>query len=359
MLSEQDNQLLTRIGPGTPMGDVLRRFWQPACLSEQLPEPGSDPVKVRLLGEDLVAFRDQNGKVGVLDEYCCHRTASLLLGRVEDCGIRCIYHGWKFAVDGTILETPNVEDDRVKSRIKQPAYPTKEVGGMVWCYMGPAEKMPELPMMPWMRVPPENRVILRAEMDCNFLQMMEASYDSSHVGVLHQDSIGKRGSTIQLEDDAPRLEIEDTDFGFYYGAIRKTRDPKTSYIRVTPFVMPFYNLTPDSGNPAGLYQPMDDGTAAWHIVHWSETEPQHRDKLEPGYGLAPGHLPPGDYIRHGRFNANKGNRYFQDRSSMRRGDLWSGLDGFLLQDGGMVISMGRVADRTKEHLVPADAAIGR
>src|SRR5437016_4734164 len=136
MLSEADNELITQVGPGTPMGEVFRRFWMPACLSQDLPGPESDPVRVRVLGEDLVAFRDVEGRVGVLDEFCCHRTASLTLGRVEGCGIRCIYHGWKFAVDGTILETPNVEDDRIKTRMKQPAYPTREAGGIVWCYMG-------------------------------------------------------------------------------------------------------------------------------------------------------------------------------------------------------------------------------
>lgn len=361
MLSREQNETLTRVGPGTPMGEVLRRFWMPACLSEELPEPGCDPVRVHLLGEDLIAFRDPAGRVGVLDEYCSHRTASLMLGRVEEGGIRCIYHGWKFAADGAILETPNVDGDRIQSRVKQPAYPTQEAGGFVWCYMGPREKMPQLPMLPWMKVPAANRAIIRAEMDCNFLQMMEASYDSSHVGILHQDAIRADGlgSGSTMEDDAPHLEIEDTDFGFYYGAVRKTSKPGERYVRVTPFMMPFYNLTPDTGSPSGLYQPIDDGTAAWHIIHWSETEPQKREEFLGRYGLADGQLPPGGYVMNRRFNATRDNRYFQRRDTIHRNELWSGLNGFLLQDGGMVISMGRLADRSREHLTPSDAAIGR
>ncbi|HEY5271744.1 MAG TPA: Rieske 2Fe-2S domain-containing protein, partial [Acidimicrobiales bacterium] len=145
MLSHEENDYLCRVGPGTPMGAALRRYWIPACLSADLPEADSDPVRIRRVGEDLVAFRDTNGVVGILDEQCCHRGASLAFGRVEECGIRCLYHGWKYAVDGTILETPNMADSRYRQAIKAPAYPVCEVGDIVWVYLGPPELIPPEP----------------------------------------------------------------------------------------------------------------------------------------------------------------------------------------------------------------------
>lgn len=370
MLSQADNDMITRVAPGSALGAVMRRFWMPACLSEQLPKPGGDPIRVRLLSEDLVAFRDEAGRVGVLDEFCCHRTASLLMGRVEDCGIRCIYHGWKFAVDGTILETPNVQDARIKARMKQPAYPTREAGGIVWCYMGPPDKMPELPIHPWMRVPEENRVITRVEMNCNFLQMLEASFDSSHVGILHQDAIRKmrsgetktfgRDTVFPTADDAPRFEVEEADFGFYYAALRGTSaGPDKQYARITPFIMPFHTSTPDNGNPAGITQPIDDENSAWIIINWSETDQQNRAEVDAINGLTETNLPPGGWERQSKLHANKANRYMQDRAAMCRGESWSGLAGLTVQDAAMMISMGPIVDRRREHLTPADVAISR
>jgi phthalate 4,5-dioxygenase len=357
MLSKKDNETLTQIGPDTLMGNMLRRFWMPACLSEQLPGPGCDPLRVRLLGEDLIAIRDGKGEVGILDEYCAHRTASLALGRMEPDGVRCIYHGWKFAADGTLLEAPNNPDPAFCKRVKQPAYPTREAGGMVWCYMGPRDKMPELPIMPWMAIPDENRFIFRVDLNANFVQVMEASYDSSHVGILHQDGFNDRLPASNFTDKAPALDFHDAPFGFYYGATRKLGDADKKYVRVTPFAMPFYNMTPDNGQAAGLYLPIDDEHCSWIIVTSSwDGAPIDRERILDGFGLIGGHLPDGAYTLNGEYKATKQNRYFQNRESMRSGKLFSGLDGFFLQDGGMVMSMGPIANRTKENLVPADAA---
>src|ERR1700748_911504 len=142
MLTHEDNEYLCRVGKGTPMGTMLRRFWTPVCLAEDIPGPGGDPLPARVLGDDLVVFRTGAGDVGVINERCTHRGASLRIGRVEDCGIRCLYHGWKFGADGTIQETPNHCDDRLKSRLKAPAFPTREDGGLVWAYVGPKEHEP-------------------------------------------------------------------------------------------------------------------------------------------------------------------------------------------------------------------------
>src|SRR5262245_50366214 len=184
MLSREDNDRLCRIGPGTSMGDVFRRYWLPVCVSTQIAKPDSDPLRVSLLGEHLVVFRDSAGKVGVLDELCPHRGASLALGRVEECGIRCLYHGWKFAVDGTIIDTPNNRDESFKKRVKAIAYPVREEGGLVWTYLGPAAKIPVFTRYAFMDAADENRTILRVNVKANYLQLLEGGFDSSHVGIL-------------------------------------------------------------------------------------------------------------------------------------------------------------------------------
>src|SRR5205807_7732499 len=174
MLTREENELLCRVGPGTPMGQTLRRYWLPACLSEELPQPAGDPIRLRLLGEDFVAFRDAEGQVGVLDEACPHRGASLVLGRVEDCGLRCLYHGWKFGVDGTIQETPTEPaESSFKQRVQAPAYPVREAGDLVWVYLGPPELKPPFPDYPWFHVPAEYRSPTKAVYDCNYMQILE------------------------------------------------------------------------------------------------------------------------------------------------------------------------------------------
>ena len=187
MLPRSDNERICRVGAGTPMGEVFRRYWLPVCVSTQIARPDSDPLRVSLLGERLVAFRDTNGKVGVLQELCPHRGASLAIGRVEECGIRCLYHGWKFAVDGTLLDTPNNRDENFKKRVKATAYPVQEEGGLVWAYLGPADKVPAFTRYAFMDAAHDHRVILRVNTKANYLQLLEGGFDSSHVGILHSN----------------------------------------------------------------------------------------------------------------------------------------------------------------------------
>ncbi len=187
MLTREENETLCRVGPGTKMGRVMRRYWHPIAVSEQLPGPDSDPLRISLLGERFVAFRDSSGRVGVLNELCMHRGASLALARVEDNGMRCLYHGWKFGVDGTIQETPNHPDSRFRERLKAPCYPVREEGGIVWTYIGEKKKAPPFRRFSFMDAAPSNRTVIRVNVECNYLQLWEGGADSSHVGVLHSN----------------------------------------------------------------------------------------------------------------------------------------------------------------------------
>src|SRR5437773_1661795 len=186
MLTKEENELVTRVGRGTPMGELIRRCWAPACLSEELPEPDCDPIRVRLVSEDLIAFRGSDGRVGVMDEHCPHRGASLFLGRNEEGGLRCLYHGWKMAVDGTVLETPcEPAESRMRYHIKHTAYPVVERGDVVWVYMGPKEHQPPFPNFWWSTVPPENRCVGKIDYECNYVQSIEGAIEHIHGDVLH------------------------------------------------------------------------------------------------------------------------------------------------------------------------------
>ena len=194
MLTAEENEVLCRVGPGTPMGKVLRRYWTPAFQLGDLPAPDCPPVRVTILGENFVAFRDTDGRLGFLDELCCHRGASLALGRVEDCGIRCLYHGWKYAVDGTIMETPNLATPTFRERVKHGAYPVREAGGLAWVYLGPPGTEPPFPAFAWSAADPDELLVTEMIMDCNWMQVLEGSIDSSHVGVLHLDTLATMGA---------------------------------------------------------------------------------------------------------------------------------------------------------------------
>ena len=193
MLTAEENEVLCRVGPGTPMGTVLRRYWTPAFQLGDLPAPDCPPVRVTILGENFVAFRDTTGRLGFLDELCSHRGASLALGRVEDCGIRCLYHGWKYAVDGTIMETPNLAAPTFRERVKHGAYPVREAGGLAWVYLGPPGTEPPFPAFAWSAADPDELLVTEMIMDCNWMQVLEGSIDSSHVGVLHLDTLATMG----------------------------------------------------------------------------------------------------------------------------------------------------------------------
>ena len=368
MLNRQDNDLLCRVGPGTPMGHMMRRYWHPVCTSAQLPHADAAPLRVRLLGEDYVAFRDSNGKVGLLEELCMHRGASLALGRVEEGGIRCLYHGWKFDVAGTVLETPNNSDPKYRLRMKAPAFPVREEGGMVWAYVGPKELQPEFSRYAFMDADPAHRVVLRVNVECNYLQLVEGGEDSSHVGVLHtnmarpgwkdddfqpnQDVVNP--AALSTNDLEPVLKIEDTAFGFQYVALRKTNKQGVKNARVVPFIVPYGRVIPATAFLFTVLEvPQDDThTSTYIIVHGDS--PVTEEKIIGLLGL-------GDAKYYDRktctFTATWADSFGQSRARMK--ENWTGLQGVEVEDASIALSQGPLYDRSKEHLVPADQAVMR
>jgi phenylpropionate dioxygenase-like ring-hydroxylating dioxygenase large terminal subunit len=361
MLSQKDNEYLCRVGPGTPMGALLRRYWTPIGRSADVPEPDGPPIRARLFGENFVMFRDTTGRVGVLNELCMHRGASLALGRVEGCGIRCIYHGWKFAADGTIMETPNQPDSRFKEKLRAPAYPVREAGGLIWVYLGPPDKEPEFPRYPWLEGEsrPPSRFLYRH----NWVQGLESALDSSHVGILHQSEVqdAKDGDFNNVNsiadkfptgDDAPTIEVRDTDFGFHYAAIRSAEADETAerYVRITAYVVPYLTYIPPDNSSAILWVPVDDHTTAQYGagVARRQTEKEQRDTVR-FLGLDQEILD-----EDGVFAPPT-----QDRAAMAAGRSFSGYSGLIVQDAVVCLSQGPLFDRSTEHVVPADAAILR
>jgi len=244
MLSLQNNDLLCRVGRGTPMGELFRRFWLPALMPEELPQPDCPPVRIRLLGEDLVAFRDSAGQVGVVVENCPHRGASLFFGRNEEEGLRCVYHGWKFDTSGACLDMPNEPpESNFRSKVRVTAYRAREHGGLIWVYMGPEESNPELPQLEWTAVPASHRHLVKWRHESNYAQGLEGDIDTSHVSFLHRyfaadaDPNGtNRGRTTLSTDPAPRLMLKETDYGFVYGG-RRAAESGSHYWRVTQFLL--------------------------------------------------------------------------------------------------------------------------
>jgi len=391
MLTAEENEVLCRVGPGTPMGTVLRRYWTPAFQLGDLPAPDCPPVRVTILGGNFVAFRDTNGRLGFLDELCCHRGASLALGRVEDCGIRCLYHGWKYAVDGTIMETPNLATPTFRERVKHGAYPVREAGGLAWVYLGPPGTEPPFPAFAWSAADPDELLVTEMIMDCNWMQVLEGSIDSSHVGVLHLDTLATMGAGPRSvgsfgfagqpwdldmpvpgrggqggpgqgpparrpgvwpsDDNAPRIEVENTPFGFHYAAIRDvTGEPDRKFVRVTAFVMPYTAFI--GGAPgAVIVVPRDDYTCSSIGVF----------PVPKGAGAA---RRAGAGTDPAVWGPEPGNRRIrlprQDREAMAAGQSFAGFrGGNRIQDAAVQLSSGPMYDRAKEHLVPADLAIIR
>ena len=244
MLSKEDNELLTQVSPGTPMGHLIRRYWVPALLSEEVPQPDCPPVRVRMLGEELVAFRDSEGRIGLLGERCAHRGTSLFYGRNEDCGLRCIYHGWKYGVDGHVLDMPaEPGDSDFRQKLHHTAYPTHEAGGVIYAYLGPRDKMPLFPNYEWTQVPLDQTYVTKSLLECNYLQGLEGECDSSHLSFLHRAFTNERNQPLYKSDTSPVYETEETDFGVRLIATRNSADNQ-HYVRFSAFVMPVYGCVP-------------------------------------------------------------------------------------------------------------------
>jgi len=400
VLSRQENELLTRVGPGTPMGDLLRNYWIPVLLSRELPTPDSEPMRVRILGEDLVAFRDTQGQVGVLQNNCPHRGASLFFGRNEAGGLRCVYHGWKFAADGTCLDMPSEPaESGFKHKVKALAYPTRERNGVVWVYMGSTggNAPPPLPDLEWNQVPESHVCLSKRVADSNWVQTLEGEIDSSHSGFLHtlleeQDNYsnaqnasagrlfgGAQGNTdmgmyYKMRDRHPRFEVLDTDYGVLIGA-RRAAEADSYYWRLTQFLMPFHTIIPPYGaDPAfsgHAWLPIDDEHTlalcfTYHPVRPLSDGERHRLQNGGGrlghQGLHPtidAFLPPtAEAWSQYRSIYNKSNDYQMDWNAQRN-VRFSGLPGIWPQDSACQESMGTIYDRSSEHLGSSDAGIIR
>ncbi len=353
MLSREENELLTRTDPGTPAGELFRRYWIPALLSEEIPAADCPPVRVRLLGEDLVAFRDSHGRIGILDEHCSHRGTSLYYGRNEDCGLRCIYHGWKYDVEGNVLETPaEGANSNLKDKIHHKAYQSREVAGVVFTYMGPNGKMPEFPNYPWLLVPPSHVVVTKFFLECNYFQALEGDCDTSHTAYLHR---GNRGGGLALQEDpSPRFEIDTTWCGIRSPAARRV-EPDQENVRVSTFAMPFIGSVPVgkyiNGKLDGflvVYQVPSDDTCTWRYnFRFKRSEPMTKEEHDFD------HFQIGaDY----KLTANRHNEYLLDRQKQNLTN-YTGIDGFATQDACVTESMGAIVDRTKEHLGTSDTYV--
>jgi phenylpropionate dioxygenase-like ring-hydroxylating dioxygenase large terminal subunit len=364
MRAEQ-NELLTRTGPGTPMGELFRCYWLPALLAAELPAADCPPVRVKLLSERLIAFRDSQGRLGLIDEFCAHRGVSLWFGRNEEGGLRCAYHGWKYDVSGQCVEIPSEPDNpQLCRRMKLKSYPLVERGGVLWTYMGPPAHQPPLPEHEWATVPAPHRYVSKRWQECNYLQAMEGGIDSSHVSFLHRHTMkvdplfrGAKGNEYNLKDLRPQFEVVESPGGLYIGARRNAEDGKY-YWRITQWVMPSFTLIPPrADHPIGGHSwvPIDDENCwAWSTNHHATRAltREEREALEAGKGI---HTPliPGTF----RPLANRDNDYLMDRKAQREGRSFSGVEGFAMQDASVQESMGAIQDRTRENLVPTDQGI--
>jgi phthalate 4,5-dioxygenase oxygenase subunit len=374
MLTPEDNELLCRITGQHAMGQMIRRYWIPALFSHEV-ESDRQPVRVRLMGENLVAFRDSNGEVGLLQELCPHRGASLFLARNEDCGLRCLYHGWKFDVTGRVIEMPTESNNEaVIDRVRALAYPTQEAGGIIWAYMGPEEDQPTLVNFEFIKYPETHLVLTKMRIACNWVQCLEGVLDSAHSNYLHSDTFKPkanansdyRGDSLVVDrpsgDGKPRFEVENTDYGFRYAAIRKTasEEQDKSYIRTTLFVAPFYGLFAGQKNWGALqaFVPIDDENTMLYFVRYNLKQPvddKERDRQIAWSGLIPGVDVDEDY----RMTRNRENDWLQDRAAMESGKSASGLRGVQVEDAVIQESMGPIFDRSTEHLGSTDVAVVR
>jgi phthalate 4,5-dioxygenase len=367
VLKPQDNERITRVGPGTPMGNLQRRYWIPCALASEFPEPDGPPIRVRLLGEDLVAFRDTEGHVALMDAYCPHRRAPMFFGRNEQCGLRCVYHGWKFDRDGHCVDMPSEPPDSLfKEKVTIKTYPTWEGGGLVWAYMGPPEHRPPVPDYEFTRAPATHRYVSKTYEDCNWLQALEGGLDTSHSSFAHNNDIHDK-SHLRSQDTAPRLEVYRTDYGYTYAGIRKLGDK--SYVRAYHYVLPAQQMRGRVTSRKGghvdehptinghIWVPIDDYSC--FVYNWMYSyspdiplNEEYAVALETQYGRGPDDVIPGTF----RLKANLSNDYFIDREQQRT-TTFTGITGVNTQDMALQEGMGPIVDRSKEHLGTSDRAI--
>ncbi len=362
MLNKETAELLTRVGPGTAMGNLMRRYWVPVLLSSEIAEPDCAPVRVKILGEKLLAFRDTQGRAGLVSEFCAHRGASLFLGRNEECGIRCSYHGWKYDITGQCVDLPQVPT--LAARISITAYPCVERGGIVWAYMGPPDKKPAPPELEWCLVPESHRYVSKRLQESGWLQAMEGGIDTSHVSWVHRYEVDKdpmhrhsRALEYIKKDSNVVFDIQEMPHGLtMYG--RRFADDDSYYWRITQWIFPWFTCIPPFGHHAlggHVWVPIDDENCwAWSI-NWLGDRPIPEEEVQAmreGKGIHVVYKP-------GTFQplANRSNDWLIDRESQKRRETFSGVSGFSMQDASLQESMGPIQDYANEHLIPTDKAI--
>ena len=385
MLTADQNATLTRTGPSTPMGDVFRRYWQPALLSRELPAPDSPPLRLRLLGEEFIAFRDSNGKVGIVEPRCPHRGADLFFGRNEDCGVRCVYHGWKFDAAGNCVDMPNVTAEvaaRLRPKAGIRALETAEAGDIVWAWFG-EQPPPALPDFEFAAVPPAHRFVSKKLQQCNWAQACEGGLDTAHFSYLHagigDDGRGKVGLhevgrpprkpgdnepprlarfRWLVEDGAPRFRVLRHAAGMLLCAAR-TADDDRLYWRMTQFLMPNHSLAPgnfpEDTSLANTWLPIDD-TSCWIFCYaWHPDRPisaEERARLSAGSGIFA--AVDDNFVPLRR----RENDYLIDREAQRQRSF-TGISGISEQDQAIADSQGLIADRTRELLCQTDLGVVR
>ncbi len=366
MLTHDDNELLCRVGPGTPMGTLMRRYWIPAGLGAELPEPDGAPLRVKLLGEELIAFRTTSGGVGLLQSACPHRGASMFFGRNEEDGLRCVYHGWKFDTSGACVDMPNEPaESNFKHKIKATAYPCVERGGLIWAYMGPDMPPPPLPDLEANMLPDGEWSLNVFTRDCNYMQALEGDIDTSHVGFLHSGYVDTSKvpphtfAAYSLGEKALRYEVTDTDAGVMYGAFRPAEEDSW-YWRVAQFLFPFYTMTPTGvlgmEVRARAWVPMDDS----HTLAIGMTRRVANRQSLTGEASIQLDMHPNTTDWHGRFRyvAGRSNDYQIDRERQRTVS-YTGIRGITMQDQAVTESMGHIYQRTNERLGTSDLMIIR
>ena len=379
MLTTEENKLLTQTGPLNAMGNLFRHYWMPALLSEELPEIDGDPVKITILGEFLLAFRDSNGRVGIVDRRCPHRGADLFFGRNENCGLRCVYHGWKFDVDGNCVELPTApKGSRFKEKVTLLSYPTKETAGIIWVFMGPkTSELPEIPKQEFTLLPEENIFVSKKWQECNWAQSLEGGIDTAHLSFLHMPSpnfsknsgnksivsgaaLSDQGADNRIrwvkEDPYPKFTVLPHDAGLLLGAARKA-DNEDIYWRTTQFLIPNYayapNAFPGETQHGQCWIPIDDHSCWIFCYSWNSERPltgEERKKFKKGFSI---HAEVDeDYLPLRRLS----NNYLMNRDDQRL-NTYTGIQGVSEQDAAIQNSQGKIVDRSLEHLGPTDVGI--
>jgi phenylpropionate dioxygenase-like ring-hydroxylating dioxygenase large terminal subunit len=387
MLSVEENELMCRVGPGTPMGDLMRQYWLPALMSSELPTVDSEPLRLRLLGENLIAFRVTSGAVGIVANACPHRGASMFFGRNEEEGLRCVYHGWKFDVTGACVDMPSEPaESNFKNKVRTTAYPAVERNGIIWAYMGSRQTPPPLPHLETNMLAGGHTSASKVLRECNWMQALEGDIDTSHLSFLHLGSVKPEDAApgsfdyYGVKDRAPKYDVIDTEFGTSYGAYRPA-EPDTYYWRIANFLFPFYTMIPTGTLGVVVHVrawvPADDE----HTTFWSMSVPRSSSVGRQGAaaternaasgrpqgaasngtrGQGQEYLPPtSDWLGKWRIAQNKENDYLIDREAQRNGTNFTGIGGIFQQDQAVTESMGPIYQRDHEHLGTSDSMIIR